>query len=108
VDFHIDLVRNDFKAGTQSAVARVYLSEDSYGLIVKDTAGQHYENNIFDALGEQAKGPAATIVDALARLFKGPYLVASDPHGDQECPFAEGPLPMEQVEVTGDFVLPAV
>ncbi|MGH9056788.1 MAG: hypothetical protein ACRDYY_13160 [Acidimicrobiales bacterium] len=107
MEAHIDLIRNDWQDSVQSLVARIFVSENDFGLIVKDTTSEHYENNIFDALGQQAKALGREIVSTLQRMFHGPYLMASDLHSDERCPFTHGSsLAIEQVEVRGEFSLP--
>src|SRR5579875_4204228 len=85
VGVHVDLIRHDYKGGSATAVARIHLVDGAYGLLVENLGGAHCEANVFAALGETARAPASEIAAALTRLFDGPYLVASDPHGDGDC-----------------------
>ncbi|MGH9918234.1 MAG: hypothetical protein ACRD6W_05100 [Nitrososphaerales archaeon] len=106
VDAHVDLVRNDWEKDVQESVARIYVDQAGYGLIVKDAVSGHWEGNVFDALGEAVREPADRIVETLMNAFHGPYLIATDLHGDDQCPYSRGPLPLERHEVHGTFVLP--
>jgi len=69
---HLDLVRNDWAVSQQVVVARIFVSDDAYGLIVKDTASEQYESCIFESLGDQAKAPGRVIVERLLAIFHGP------------------------------------
>ena len=103
---HLDLIRNDLVAEEQSPVARIYVDPDSYGLIVKDEV-EHWEGNVFDALGEVARGPGDRIIEMLRQVFNGPYLVVTDAHFEADCPFQAGhPLPITREQVTTPYVLP--
>ena len=109
VNSHLDLIRNDYDKDQQAPVARIYLEPGTSGLIVKDVAGEHYEGNIRDTLGEHVLGPAEQILLVLQQSFHGPYLVASDVHSDADCPFRDhSVLPIERRPVAGGFELPSL
>lgn len=95
---HVDVVKNEWLAGFQHVVARVW--EDLGRLVVESPERETWEPII---LGRGVREPTTgEVVEAekeperflhlLPANIHGTYLFATEPHPDHECPFADRPL----------------
>ncbi len=104
MDPHVDVVKNEWLAGFQHVVARVWV--DAGQVVIDspdpDTWVPILERPLPDrSTGELVyaeKDPDA-FVGLLADKLRGTYLFATEPHAEEECPFLHHPvIPTKSVE----------
>jgi hypothetical protein len=107
---HVDIIRNDWVNRRQVPVANVRLNDQGVGFIVRNaTPTEHYEDTVFNSVVDVISESTDSVVSALMRAFRGPYLVATDAHTDEECPFRDvAELPIEAIDVKSPYVLPSL
>jgi hypothetical protein len=101
---HVDIVKNEWLAGFQHVVARVFI--DANGAVRVDTdAPERWEPIILRHLpadasdGEIGLNNGPEFVSKLHDQIHGDYLFATPLHDESECPFHERlVLPIEHVE----------
>jgi hypothetical protein len=93
---HVDVVKNDWLAGIQYPLATIAL--DDHGIVSVDPdSGQWKE---LAAEIAHAKDPAVAL-DELQRQLHGSHLYATEPHGDDQCPFHGRPVYLDAEEASG-------
>jgi len=105
VSHHIDLIQNNWGIGRQELAARIFVEPGGYGLIVKDATEEQWEVNVFDVVGSLASHESEEIVERLMTAYDGPYVVASELHCDDDCPFNGGHVAIERKAVGPAFLL---
>src|SRR5947209_6512425 len=88
---HVDLVKNEWLAGFQHVVARIYLNGT---LDLKSSEPEKWEHLLHVPLTDHDSGevidPARdpdTFFDRLHHLLSGDYLFATDVHDEARCPY---------------------
>ena len=96
---HVDLVETRWSAGFQECVAKVIAHTN--GLQIKG-AEAHWERLIRDALADAgADDDLGKALSVLSAHFKSDYAHATEPHDDDQCPFAHGQrIPFDAGQVT--------
>lgn len=100
---HVDVVKNEWLAGFQHLVARVYVEDDAIQLEASDH--DLWANIVLRAHVDRETGEEITpdqgpeFVDRLHVVLSGDYLFATEPHDDSECPFhGQLVIPIARVE----------
>jgi hypothetical protein len=89
---HVDIIENQWSAGYQQRVARVWVADAH----VEVEGDDHWFNLVHQVMEHSGAGSPEADLDAIAEHFKGDYAHATVPHGDDACPFAGGDrLPFE-------------
>lgn len=95
---HVDLVANDWTAGTQAWLARVIaIDSDAVKVEAIDPIWEQRLNQpITLSTGEVfTPGDSSAYLDALARKYHGTHVEATNAHEDSECAFQLTERPLE-------------
>jgi hypothetical protein len=94
---HVDIVRNEWLAGYQHVVARVFLGDGQLEFESPDP--ETWREIVFREIdGIDPNEHPDEFLAALPQHIHGTYLFATEPHEDPACPFASRPLvPIETV-----------
>lgn len=82
---HIDLVKNEWLAGYQVVVARVSLGSTGLQVDASDPSWEQVVRRPVDGLDPDAD--PASFFEHLPTLIHGTYLFATEPHGEDDCPY---------------------
>jgi hypothetical protein len=83
---HVDLVENRWSSGYQERVGKVF--EGASGVVVEP--GGHYSELVLGNGHGPRAGREQQFLDDLADRYHSDYFFATQPHDDEECPFANG------------------
>jgi hypothetical protein len=89
---HVDIVKNEWLAGYQHVVARLYLEGDRVRVDARD---QIWEEIALRPVGDFDPGrDAQAFLANLSSYVHGTYLFATELHQSDECPFHEVIIPI--------------
>jgi hypothetical protein len=102
---HVDLVKNEWLAGLQHVVARIYLNTD---LELQSSEREKWEHLVRVPLTDRVSGDVVDprqqpekFFERLHDLLSGDYLFATAVHEEEECPYHERlVVPIERPEST--------
>lgn len=100
---HVDVVKNEWLAGFQHVVARVFVEGDVVRVDAEDS--DRWEPVILRSFVARGSGDeigpdrGPEFVERLHELLRGDYLFATELHDEDACPFHERlVIPIEHVE----------
>lgn len=95
---HVDVVKNEWLAGLQHPVARVFIHDG--GLAIESPDAARWEPVIRAAVPDIDSGKdAEQFLRALHERLNGSYLFATPAHDDTECAYRDHPVvPIQSVD----------
>lgn len=98
---HVDIVKNEWLAGYQLLVARVWATYDDVEIERIDEAEPWSEEIINRLRADFSNGDSASFVGSLHEHLRGDYLFATQPHDDAHCPFQQARIPLRASSPSG-------
>jgi hypothetical protein len=90
---HVDIVKNEWLAGYQNVVARLYLDDD--GKLHVDAADETWEETVLRPVGGlDPKRDPEEFLRHLADYIHGSYLFATEVHDADRCEFSNMVIPL--------------
>lgn len=89
---HVDIVKNEWLAGYQLLVARLW-TEDGDLRIKQISDAEPWSENTVRSFAERVD--PETLIATLHEHIAGDYLFATEPHDEADCPYAHERVPLE-------------
>jgi hypothetical protein len=88
---HVDVVKNEWLAGFQHPVARVFLR--SGALDVESPDPERWFSFLRESVGDiDPTRDAMEFLAALPHNIQGTYIFATEPHDEDQCPYHDHPV----------------